>query len=292
MSENFNIDELLSGYIDDELSVRHQTEVKRLIVHDRDVAERLSRLQRSKELLGALPAAEAPAELLEEVKARLERRTLLGAEPAHFDRLKGIRHLFIRKALSLAAMIVLVAMLGFVIYNILATPPAAVTQQPVAIEDLAQPGLRIAETPAPKVIPVEKVIVEPAAVASFAATLQLNTTNYTAVDAFVKRAIIDNDLLKYSVSPRRTGDGSYSLSCPTDGAAVLLTDLRQIWPKLDSVTLIVEGAETGAQVVVKDVTAGQLSQIINQPNPKENIRAAKEFAALNNIAELMPGKEN
>ena len=291
MSENFNIDELLSGYIDGELSVRHQTEVKRLIAHDGDVAEQLRQLQRSKELLGELPVAEAPAELLEEVKAKLERRTLLGAEPDGFDRIKGTRHLLIRKSMSLAAMIVLLAMLGFVIYNIMATPPAAVTQQPVAIEDLAQPGLRIAETSAPKVIAVEKVIVEPAAIASFAATLQLNTTNYAAVDAFVKRAIIDNDLLKYSVSPHRADDGSYTLSCSTGGAALLLTDLRQIWPKLDSATLIVEGTEADTPVVVRDVTAGQLSQIINQPSPQENIRAAKEFAALNNMAEMMPGKE-
>jgi len=291
MSENFNIDELLSGYIDGELSVRHQTEVKRLIAHDQDVAERLSRLQRGKELLGALPTDEAPAELLDEVKAKLERRTLLGAEPAGFDRIRGTRHLLMRKTMSLAAMIVLVAMLGLVIYNILSPQPAAVTQQPVAIEDLARPGLRIAESPAAKVAPVEKVVVEPTIVAGFAATLELNTANYTVVDAFVKRAIIDNGLLRYSVSPHRAGDGSYALSCPPEGAAALLTDLRQVWPKLDSVTLMVEDAVADAPVVVKDVTAGQLSQIINQPSPQENVRAAKEFAALNNMAVMMPGKE-
>ena len=44
MKEKNNIDDLLNGYIDDELSPRQQTEVKRLITNDNQIAEKLQQL--------------------------------------------------------------------------------------------------------------------------------------------------------------------------------------------------------------------------------------------------------
>jgi len=45
--EDENIDELLSGYIDGELTARGKTEVERLIKHDMQISERLEELQRT-----------------------------------------------------------------------------------------------------------------------------------------------------------------------------------------------------------------------------------------------------
>ena len=41
------IDELLSGYIDDELAIRQRTEVERLIAHDLGIERRLQKLRKS-----------------------------------------------------------------------------------------------------------------------------------------------------------------------------------------------------------------------------------------------------
>ena len=82
MKEKTNINELLSGYIDGELDERQTTEVQRLIAHDPKVAERLREMQQYSTLIGSLPIAEAPAEMLEDIKTRLERNSLLS--PASF----------------------------------------------------------------------------------------------------------------------------------------------------------------------------------------------------------------
>jgi len=52
-----DIDELLSCYIDGELSERECTEVKRLMQHDKRIAGRLSSLRKQKQLLNNLPVA-------------------------------------------------------------------------------------------------------------------------------------------------------------------------------------------------------------------------------------------
>ena len=153
--EESNIEELLNSFIDGELTQREANEVERLIADDARIAQRLRELQKSKMLVGSLPRAEAPAEMAEQIKASLERRTLPAQQLQHLDELAGVKQLLVRKILAAAAMIVLVAVLGAVIYTIVApesVPPAA----------------------------------------GFRGRLELKTTDLVAVDAVIKRAIEDN----------------------------------------------------------------------------------------------------
>ncbi len=296
MYDDLNIDELLSGYIDGQLSPRHETEVKRLITHDKDIAERLGQMQKIKELLKSLPSAEAPPQMLDEIKARLERRTLLETEPEHFDRRKGVRQLMMRKVLSAAAMITLLAILGGVIYNITDPPDTSdISPKQIATKEPAQPKGRlkvIDQSPVIATAAVEKPITVPLEVATaLNAVLELKASNQAAVNAFVKRAIIDNDLSKYLTVPYLSDGRLYTLSCRSDDLNPLLADLQQLWPKLDSAALTIETKESAAPVLVKNITAQQLSQIIDQPNLEKNVQTAKNFAALNNMTELLPGKD-
>ena len=75
--ERKNLEELLSSYIDGELSERQCNEVKRLIGHNEQAAAMLKEMQKYKALLGSLPQAQAPAHLFENVRASLERSVLL-----------------------------------------------------------------------------------------------------------------------------------------------------------------------------------------------------------------------
>jgi hypothetical protein len=118
MKEDINIDELLNGYMDGELTDRHRTEVQRLISHDEQIAGRLRHLQKCRTLVTALPPAEVSGGLLERIKTSLETRTLVGAEDTDFDDRRGSIHLFARKLTTAAALIVLVAVLAAVVYNI------------------------------------------------------------------------------------------------------------------------------------------------------------------------------
>ena len=149
MKEIPNIDELLNSFIDGELPARQQTEVQRLIAHDEKVAQRLRQLEKCKMLLNSLPVAEAPPQILENVKASLAGRTLLGEHPSAFDEHLGARHLLGRKLFAAAAMLGLVGILTAVVYTIVAP---TVPQGPVAVEPREQlPIVEVVE-PSPTIV--------------------------------------------------------------------------------------------------------------------------------------------
>jgi hypothetical protein len=288
MKENPNIDELLNGFLDDELNPRQRTEVQRLISHDPKVAQRLADLERCRMLVSSLPGEEPPKELAGEIKNLLERKILLGLHEEQVDHKKGARHLFIRKTIAAAAMIGLVAALGVVIYNIVAPVPAPkkkpvmANDQPVinkAAREEAKPVEVVAKTAAPQ----ERIIAD-----EFDGRLELNTSKPEMVSAFVSKAAGDNGI---SARTDSVGRMEYSLRCTKSEMNKLLTSLQHIWPELKSATLDVRINRLGGDIVVDSVKAEQVIEIINQGDIESCVKAAKYFAIVNNMSELTPNKE-
>jgi len=200
--ENPNIEELLNSYIDGELTERHRAEVEQMISHDAQLAERLRELQKCKMLVSSLPRAEAPGEMLEQIKSSVASKALLGQQPERFYERKGARHLLVRKVLTAAAMIGLVAVLAGVVYTIVA----------------------------PESVPVA---------AGFTGRLELKTTNLLAVDAAIENAIEHNGISKLTGSGRQGGKNVYVLSSSREAMSLLLSDLKNVWGSFDSATLFV-----------------------------------------------------
>ena len=277
MKVNPKIDELLNSFIDGELPPRQQTEVQRLIAHDPEIARRLHQLQKCKMLLTSLPSARTPAGLSRNIIVTLERKTLLGEPPSSIEQLAGERQLFVRKLLSAAAIIALAAVLSVVIYNIMAPPT---TPAPPAIATRHLPPLPEPATAIPTPRP-----------AQFAGRLELETDSFIQVDASVSKAIADNDLIDCTSLMRQPDRAEYILACSRKGLESLLADLEIVWHKFDSATLLVYTDTFGQQIAVNAVTADQIIQIASQDNLQRSIHVAKDFAALNNVAELLPGKD-
>jgi len=267
-----NVDELLNSFIDGELTVSQQAEVQRLIAHDAQIARRLQQLQKTKMLVSALPGAKAPGQITEQVKASLARRQLLSPikSGAVFSKREGARQLRVRNCLAAAAMIALVAILAGVIYTI------------IAPENI--PG------PAEKVVAV-KPTPSLTTVAGFSGRLELKTGTLVAVDGFINRVIDENGLSDFVSVERQPGQSLYSLSCSRQDLNLLLADLQSIWQKFDATTLFVNTEQFTEPVAVNAVTAEQAAEIVNQDSPQRSIEVAKDFAVLNNMAELMPGKQ-
>ncbi len=279
MKENPNMDELLNSFIDGELLTRQKTEVQRLIAHDEKIAQRLRQLQKCKMLLNSLPVAEAPPQILENVKASLAGKTQLFEQPTAFDEHLGARHLLGRKLFAAAAMLGLVGILTAVVYTIVAP---TVTQGPVAVE--------------PRELPPKIEVVEPAPIivvaAPFSGRLELRTSYLPAVVAFINRAIEDNvPSDEWIASDQSNLREPHTLICSSESFNLLLAELDNIWDKLDSATLVVDTEVFGEQVVVSAVTAEQIAGIVNQDDSKRRVEVAKDFAVLNNIAEHLPGRE-
>ncbi|MHC4148194.1 MAG: anti-sigma factor family protein [Planctomycetota bacterium] len=292
MKEDTNIDELLNGYIDGELTARGKTEVERLIKHDLRISSRLEELQRTRDLVGCLPIAEAPAGLLGRIKASLERGAVVSQPPQRIGEVVGARHLLVRRFAAAAAMIGLIAVLAGLVYTIVA--PEGDRGSSIALEGWKQPVEKVETGDVlPVVVATSEVpIVQPRLAAmEFNGKLELKTSALVAVDASMRRAFEDNGLLEKVDSRSRRNEHIYRLSCSKEALKLLLTDLEPIWSRLETGTLSVETDQFGGQVVVEDVDAGQISEIINQDSVEKGIEVARDFATLNSMAELLPGRE-
>lgn len=301
MKENPDIDELLNSFIEGELTERHRVEVQRLIKHDPQIAHRMQELQKCKMLVSSLPRADAPVEIIARVKASLKARALLGprargSQPPAFDERKGARYLLARKILAAAAMLGLVAILTVLVYTIV-VPQSAVETGTVAKgwPEPIGPKDSIGET-----VGVERPGSTLVA-AVFYGRLELETDDVVRVDAFINRAIEDNGFLRAHpdkplnyAGPRpvsRRDKNIYALSCSREALSLLLADLGSIWQKFDSATLSIETDRFGEQVVVNSVNTEQIAEIIEQDSLGKRIEVAKNFAVLNDMADLIPGKE-
>jgi anti-sigma-K factor RskA len=286
---NIDIDELLNSFIDGELDARHQIEVQRLIKHDEQIAERLRKLQECKRLVSSLPYAEAPEGTLENIKAAMEERQLPLQQ--RLDEREGVRHLLVRRFVAAAAMIGLVGVLAVLVYSILA--PRTAVDKPFAFEQPKEPAVIVATA--------EKPIETGLAEMEFNGRLELKTSSPSEVTAFINRAIernIPSDERTAAV-PGELRE-SYALNCSRQNLRMLMADLGGIWDKFDSATLFVEtdplrprseASRPEEQIVIDAVAAEQVIEIVNQDDFQTRIKAAKYFAALNNITERAPGKE-
>jgi len=270
------IDELLNSFIDGELTAAEQAEVEHLTTQDMRVARRLRQLQKCKMLVGSLPRLDVPAEVSEGIRAlaagrraSLARMTVPGDEWAREER-AGKRHLLVRRVLSAAAMIGLVAVLAGVIYTIAA--PQTLPERPVALE-APRPGLSLLASPA------------------FSGRLELKTSSLPEVSAFIGTAIEENGLVDSSGPTRREDRRVYSVNCSRKDLNSLLAKLETIWPELNAATLFVDTQVFGKQVVVSGVKTEQVAQIAWQDNPETREHLAKDLDAVNTMAASVPGRE-
>jgi len=255
------IDELLNGYIDDELTTEQKAEVESLVRQDAKIAKRLWQFQKCRILVGSMPVAEAPAGVLKGVKASLSELSL-PVEQLTYEEQSSRKHILLRKVLAAAAMIALAAVLSAVIYRFV--PPQSI----------------------PEALPNRVV-----AASEFNGRLELKTNALNAVDAFIKNAIDDNAISASNNLERQQGRRIYSLSCSKKGLNSLLADLDKIWSRFDSATLFVDTKVFGVQTEVDAVTTKQIAKIVGQENSGKRIELAKYIAVLNSMAENMPDKE-
>jgi anti-sigma-K factor RskA len=268
-ADNERIDELLNSYIDDELTTEQQAEVEKLIDKDEKIAQRLRQLRKCQILISSMPFVEAPAGVLEGVKASLAAAPSYSAGQAAYDEHDGKKYLLVRKVLAAAAIIAFAAVLSAVINRNL---PRHTNETHVAVET-SKPANRVA------------------AASAFSGRLELKTSSFAAVDALIKNAIDDNGL-SASISPEpRQSRRVYRISCTKGGLNSFLADLDDIWPEINSATLFVNTEEFCTQAVVKAVTVKQISEIAAQGNPEKRIELAKDFAVANSLAENLPDKE-
>jgi len=294
MYDKNKLDELLNAYMDGQLTERHRTEVKRLLQHDREIAARLTELRKVRSLLAAIPAAEAPHDLVENIKTKIEQRSFTRPGTDYLDKSEGARQLLWRRAISIAAIVTLAVALAAIVYNIVG--PQHSKEENIVSENWIHKEIPMPESVTNKLAantPADnKPSVQASATAAiqkaplpeqFTGRLELNTVFFTGVDAFIKHALVENGITLIVLPVAQSEKGVYSLSCSRNTAELFITDLATIWDRFDSTTLLVDTGRPGEDVVVANVTAKQINQIIAQTDVAKSIQLAKDTAAFNSV---------
>ena len=278
------IDELLSAYLDGQLSDRQHTEVKRLLRNDKEVAERLNHLGQQKQLLGAMPIETAPAGMLDTIQASLERQYILQKYPQAGRSAAGARQLFTRRLLTAAAMLIIpVGILALVVYMIMS--PAAPTTPTTKVE---APGpILTANLPEQGPVPRDRMANSPAADTAFSPmsfTLIFKTPEPILVDSLLKKAIFNHSLFNATVPNL----WSYTITTPPNSLIDLMQDLRAAWPKCEGTQLVAFGRTVHSRVEVDRVTPDQMVQLFQQPNAVSALAMAKNLSGLNAVVAGVP----
>jgi len=291
MKDNETLEELLNGYLDGQLDERQCTEIKRLIAHDPDVAKCFTQLQKTRQLIGLMPRQHAPDELLDNVKADLERTALLSEYDQRSHKTLGVVHLYSRKLLSAAAMLLLLAILGAVVYKVVA--PAGENPNIVMLNTDWKKS-KPATLPAPAAVEAEPITAsqtKPAAPVQPAMRMELElaTAEYAAVtDHIVKNLIVAQNLLDSSSVDRQSGFTIYTFNCTRSNVGRILDGLEVVWPKFTGSKFVI-GPDSGAyEATVGAITLEQIMQIITQRTDAEQIKLASDFAMINSSGAIEP----
>ena len=279
------IDELLSGFIDGELSERQRTEVKRLIRHDDELSQRLNQLKRQKQLLGALPIVPAPEGLLDDVKATLERQSILDNASVRRDESDGVRHLIFRKFLTAAAMLSLVGALVWVVLNVV-MPLDSDGDKPFFVK----PTLPAIFAPKPEVrdVPGDGHLAV-AQLPPFESHLDLMSDQAITLNNFIEKTVYYNGLRDSTIPRRSDNSTTYEISGPTVKVLALISDLQPIWDRCSRTSFSVESSDdAGSGLVVEDITAEQLLAIFKEEKNDTRLAMTKNYASFNSESRNMP----
>lgn len=275
---NQDIEELMNAYLDGEASQRQQTELKRMMLHDPSMNERIKSLEAQKRLLNALPVETAPAGLADEVRAALERRLILEnfAAPQHNASVGRAR-----RSLTAAAMLLLpLGLLGVLVYQIMKPPSETAPYIPtdrVIADGQADPAS--AENQLAGELPFDGV-------------LTFQTHQYMSVCAFVEKMIFDQGLLEVTMPARTADASSYQLKTSPEKVIALVDALQDTWGRSTTVALTVPVNTDAGSIDIPNVKIEQVKTLAVENSSSMFSRLAARYASANKNSETFYAKED
>ncbi len=267
-------DELMTLYLDGEASVRQQTELKRMMLHDPSIADRLNALQKQQRLLNALPVETAPENLMDDIRTAMERNLILGDSEQTTEAASGSSHLMMRRLLTAAAMLLIpLGLLSAVVYQIIKPAPTGQIDYIPAGERIAEanPDAAIPEAAAPGLLTQ----------LPFNGVLILTTDEYMTVSNQVEKAIFSQGLISHTL-PNRTADvTSFHITASPKMIADLVDSLGDARSRCKAVTLEVAGGADDQTVKITEPQNRQIKTLVYEDNVKMMNHLAGRYAAAN-----------
>lgn len=272
------IDELFSAAIDDALTQRQQTELKRLLQHQPEMAEQIEILRRQRQLLCSLPVETAPTSLAEDIRAHLERKLILD----NAARMQGMRSraaLVRRRFVAAAAMLFLpLGLLGYVVYHIVTPLPDNGAERPTARELLKDDLLMTASPAAASAA---------AGALPFDGSLTLITERPTPTAQLIKKQIFLK-ALEHQTIPNQTAETiTFHIDCTAEALADFAASLAPLWGQLSDSRLTLRDVDAPDRTVtIQHVLPEQIQRLALHTDKTPMLTAARLYAS--NNAPLRP----
>jgi hypothetical protein len=277
--EREQIEQLIRGFLDGELTQRQRTELKRLAQHNPSVKKELHLLYRQKELFSALPVEKAPKDLVEQVRGRLERRMILDTEPTAQVRPVGRAHLLFRRMAAAAAMLFLpLGILAILVVQII----KPVDEMPVGTSPTA--GVKSSDrTIRPQAAPTA-VYSEKEMILSLG-RLTLFTDQPIVVNELIKKGVVSNHLLSEASSQRSEDSAVYRIQCRQGQMLSLLESMEPAWQNCSKQQLVLapEDPSSAEVVVIEGIRPEQLKLLAEESNPVRLQMIAAHIERLNRL---------
>lgn len=264
------IEELLNALVDEDASDRQKTEFKRLLQHEPALADQFAALRLQKQLLNALPIEPAPKSLLADVKTALERNLILGDYRESSRTMMGAGNLFLRRVLTIAAMLLLpLGLLGVVVFEILKPPseaPSYIPARQTLADEKAAPSQ--SPVPAPQTPPFEGFLV-------------FETNQPMAVGNFIEKKVFDIGMIRFMVPNRIDDTMTYQITAPAEKIVELVNALQPLWLRCEQITLRVQNSERNQTIEIPNVQPEQISTLAQEDSPELLSRLAVRYASAN-----------
>jgi hypothetical protein len=267
--EHLDKEELLSGYIDGQLTPRQLTEFKRLLAHDPNLHKELESLEQQRQLLQSLPVETAPVLMAEEIRSVLERRFIL-ADSSHSINRSDVWGLRLRKIAAVAAMVLLPLV-------ILATVVITILQPEKTVPGVAAEIMAV--NPAPAAEPL------------FSAVLQFQTRQPIAANDYIEKKIHTLGLMNFTTPGRQSDRTSYKIICSRKYIESLVGELGELWPRCEKASYAILDTSTNQPVRVEAIDPQQtltMIQLTDTSNARKLAQDITEQNAQKAIAKTNP----
>jgi hypothetical protein len=288
--KNQNIEELLNGFVDGELSAKEAEEVQQLVEKDLSIARRLHEIETCRLLVSSLPPAEPPAKVVSGIKELVRGNWSQGVRVGYshssvsgsLKLSRGRLFLLSRQLIAASVVIGLLGVLAGVIYRII-TPETTITR---TVADSTGSPRAVQPENEPTTQNVKQGNQNAEAVGIY--SLNLTTADFAGVDSFINKVLGESTLLQYRTTKQLPGRSVYRVYCSRAALEDLMTSLTPVWSRFDSATLLVNSNNAENQVAVEQIRPEQVTDIAKQKTNTEQMRMARDFAVSNDIRRLLP----
>lgn len=273
MSDKENLDqqELINGCVDEQLSPRQATELKRLLAHNPQLEAELKTLQQQRRLLRSLPVESAPEGLAEDIKTALERRFILDHHYRHHETAGKWGLVFRRLATTAAMILIPMGILGILVYTIVRQPQVA---QGPALLPSPVPPMASSNDSQPVPLPDEDF-------PSYSALLQFQTNQPVQSRDFIEKKIHTLGLMDMTQIRPLSDRTSFRITASRQYIVGLVRELQELWPRCEKATYALLTGQERESVHVENINLQQALEILQLGDVNQAVQLAKTFTEQN-----------